>query len=873
MAKRTQPVATAEPEDIEDEIEDEEEEEELTGVPETPLPPPRPRAAPTSPPRPAPARQQVQSQPYKGPSPDFERARQRMDEPPPADAPQLRRTGWSPDGRSAEPQFGPYPALPPRAPQAEHQHEPPPPVVDFVFGPVAAKEQEQRPMLEGKTTRLYVEVHREQFREDDGTLRKDEEGYLGTVENSHEWLDTIKRRYGGGHYKLVGLFDGRPFERKVKIAGPSLEPDEDDYEEPVSSHRQPTVVTPPWAQPSRPPWAGPQQQQQQPPWAQPQQPPWAQPSRPPWAGPDPQAGGGGRPPWGHTPYPTPQRDDELDELKERLAAAEEVAAREREERRVEQAEAKALQAQERFERAIGEQNRKFEMLIAAGQDKGGGAMDQMIQMMTLQMQTDKMRQEREAVEAKQRMEVEAERRRDDEKDRERSYGRRQGELDKQREAEREQARLGADRDREFWGKMMEYNSKGQQKPKDMIELLAAAQAMNPKTDPTQQITAMIGAFASLKDAFDGGGNQSSAAENIVNRITDGVQGVAEAYLGKREAPRQVDPQQMHAAQMAAAQQRLSLPGPGMVPTNAQVQALVDYRQRQAALASQMEAQGVAARDAMMESADRAPTGEEWGIILQATMDAYSDEREPQEFMPELHALIVQQLQVPKALELLEGATVTMLRLKLPRIKADIPVANPYHEKVILFEDYLINDEEGRAWLAELLEIIHDHQSAVRETAYQAVPHDRAPAQDGGWTGPVKQRPQLGPGGYPQQPYPGGHPQQDYPQAPQGQHGMGGYPQPPQGYPQQEGYYPQQQQQQAHPGYQVPMMTVMTPWGPRQVPAPIDPRVQAVDEQPAGWRPNAAEREADAPQTQAAYGPPVGQPLTDAVPPRPPSGAS
>jgi hypothetical protein len=897
-------------EDEDEEIEEEEEEdEEIAGVPDTPMPrrkarraaAPAPQVSRREAPRPAPAPVQprreppvfAQSEPYAGEPYSFEEARRRMQQPPPPGAPPLVRAGISPDPRGT-PGFGPYPVAPQQPTQAV---APPQQPQDFVFAPVAAREQEQRPMLEGKATRLYVEVHREQFRDEDGQLRKDEEGYLGSVENSHEWLDVIKRRYGGGHYKLVGLFEGKPFERKVKIAGPSHEPDEDeDYEPPMTRTpiHSPGPATPPWAQRTQgvtPPWGGPPR----PPWAGPQgsTPPWGGPSggppRPPWAGPPHQGGRGGQP-WG-APYPTPQRDEELEELKERIAEAERERDREREERRVERLRQENKEAELRFERAMEAQSQRIEMLANALKDAGksnqGGAMDQMIQMMTIQMQQDKQRQEREQAERVARMEVESARRREDEKDREKSFNRRQSELDKQREAEREQARIAADRDREFWGKMFEYNGKDRQKPKDLIELLAAAQAMNPQKDPTEAMTGMMTAMAAMKEVFSDGGGAPSAAENIVGKVTDTVQGMAEAYMSSRQSePRMVDPAQMHAAQMAAAQQRLAMPGPGAMPTNAQIRALSDYRNRQALIASEMEAQGEAARLAMLESADRAPTGEEWGVILQATMRAYVDEREPEDVVPDLHALIVQKLRVPKALELLEGATPMMIKLKLPSIKNDVSPANPHYENLVLFEQYLIEDEEGREWLGQLLASLSLHQEAVRETAYQNTPQAQAaygaPAP-GGWTGaggypaaPSPNYPAAPSPNYPQAPGNPAHPVMDYPQATHHTaEAPAGYPGGQQGW--QQGGHPQQQayaQQQQQP--QQPMMWANTPWGPRLVPVPVDARVAAVDQQPDQWQPNAGapppEQVAYGQHDQAAYGQPAQDP-SQTDPSRPPSGAS
>ena len=739
------------------------------------------------------------------------------------------------------------PNIPPGAPGGPRVTPPAGPReerVSSVFDTTAQIHDQTLRFNEKHITRYYVEVHRDEANQvPDGDDADDYTGFLGRVEDGPDYLETVSKRFGGGLFKLCGVIDGKPFERLVKIPGPSKkvvdgkavagDEDEDDDVRSGPPRRYP-LPGPRWTPPSVYPGAqypGAQYPGAQYPGAQY---PGAQYPGAQYPGaqyPGAQYPGAPAPPWpprpgvpapaaswGQPPYPT--TNPELDEMREQLQAAREEAAREREERRVEAERARSEQLSQQFQRIQEDNNRRFETLMhridSGGQEKGSGALDRMVEFMTIQMQQEQTRTDRERQDRESRMTTE-------ERARAAQWERENTKREAERKDEQDRTRAQADDQKQFWQRMFEFGQKGQQKPKDFIELLAALQALNPKRDTTDETLKLVTTFTKLQEAIGGHAKERSSAEEIVDKITDGVTTIAEKWMETRADARQVDPMQMAAAQQAAVQQRLLAMGQGGRLSPEQMQQLSAYRQQQRAVAADMTAHPQAAQQAIQE-AERPPTAEEWGRILDYVLQAYSDEKEPEDVMPDLHAFVVGQLHVPKALTILEGASVSVLKLKMPKIKREI-ADEALQERAKLFEQFLIADEEGADWLDALFDTLREHQETVREAAFQSqaavpqappaqAPPAQAPPAQGAW-------------------------QQQGPTVPQGyQAPPQGYQAPPQGYGPPPGFPPGFQGYPGlpmlPPGYQV----VMTPRGPMI--GRVDPNVDLANAQARAWQPNAGE---------------------------------
>lgn len=804
-------------------------------------------------------------------------------------------------------------------PQGYAQEEPPARTVETssVFGSVAAAQEERIAYDPKKLTKFFVEVHRETANVGEGEDADEYLGFLCRVEDSSDFLEKIADRCGGGVFKLVGTIQGKPWERVISIPGMSKKVINGKTEEPMTSST--TTTIPPYRGPGfgAPPFGAP-------PFGSPfgpgyGAPPFGSPfGQSPFGGPPPFGSPFGAPPWGRFPTPgqpwapapgmappwgaSPAKDAEIDALKEALKEAQDAAAAEREERRVEREQAKAEADRREMQRVMDENNRRFETLIATmSQNKGGGAADFMLQFMTQNMQAEQQRMERERQEREARMRDERSFQQQTQTERQALMDREQQRRDSERQADLQRAQQQAEANEKFWQRMFEFSKGSQQKPKDMIELITALQAVNPKKDMTSEVAGMITLFGKLQDVVGGGGREKSSAEEIVDKVTDGITTIAEKWLDKKE---EISPQQQavmaHQQHMAMLQlQAMQAQGRQLSPQQHQW-----LMQQQAAQAHQIAMQGQApqlpmapgqapvAPQAVAQAPappSRKPTEAEWGRLLEHVLTRYGNDAEPEEVVPELYALSAR-MGCSGAMEILGDANPGLIRLKLPKIRKGIPAdMADLATNLTLFEQYLLKDEEGEEWLEDLLEGISEYepeeeapppppaavpgQAPVTEQQIQAAMQGQLPS-DPAEALRVIQASQQAVARYQQIVA-----QQ---QAANGQAPPGGFP----GYPQ-----PGLQQQAPQPGFPaqpgMPGQQAMLPNLPvvpqgfpckimRDRPAPagyqcvltqhgmayqeLDPRVALVDAQNAKWTPNAgAPREQPATDPAAPAAPPPAAP--------------
>jgi hypothetical protein len=464
-----------------------------------------------------------------------------------------------------------------------------------------------------------------------------------------------------------------------------------------------------------------------------------------------------------------EKDAELEAIRARLAEAEarereaaDLAAQEREDRRLE---AQAAEAREReaelkremdrmkaesdrkldllqqqadkqaelMQRSIDdaarrseEQNRQFMAQLAAqNADKGSSSFDKMMEMQMMQLQAQQARGEQERLEAQARWRQEQEIRRAEAEKKSEEYRRERERQDQMRGEEREREERRRSDSEKHYQHLMELSQKGQQTPDQMLGMLKTMVDMQPKQEnATEKVMELANAALAMREVLGGNQEQESKWERIIKtggealsgaigRIQAGKQAEAQAAQGHLVAPHQPLPQQ-HPA----------LPG----PTPQQVAYQQHMRQR-AAMAAQAQAQTQARAPAPGARRARDPEPEDWGKILKFVVDCHDGENDPEETATHVHAMVDSGMELPKAIEALEKATVPELKFQLSMISISPQiVATGFKPKVDRLSA-ILDTEDGEAWIEEFLDAIRQISQAIRAArAEQTMAAQAASAQ-------------------------------------------------------------------------------------------------------------------------------------------------
>jgi hypothetical protein len=111
------------------------------------------------------------------------------------------------------------------------------------------------------------------------------------------------------------------------------------------------------------------------------------------------------------------------------------------------------------------------------------------------------------------------------------------------------------------------------------------------------------------------------------------------------------------------------------------------------------------------------------------VDCHDGGNEPSETATHVHAMVVNGMQLPKAIERLEKATVPELKFQLSMMVMAPEVAGSEYKAKIDRLAAILETEEGEAWVEEFVEAIHELEQAIRGAqAQQAQAQAQARAQ-------------------------------------------------------------------------------------------------------------------------------------------------
>lgn len=345
-----------------------------------------------------------------------------------------------------------------------------------------------------------------------------------------------------------------------------------------------------------------------------------------------------------------------------------------------------------------EQNRQFMQQIAASQNSGPSSLDKMMEMQMLQLQATQARAESERLEREARAREEQAIRREEQANKNEEYRRERERQDKLRAEEREREERRRSDSEKHYQHLMEMSQKGQQTPEQMLGMLKTMVDMSPKENATEKVMELANAALAMREILGGNQEQESKWERIIKTGGEALSGA----IGKiQQSKAQQAPVYQ---QVPGYQSPQALPGP-----TPQQQAML--QQRQQAMMAQHQAMAQAQGAA---SVDRDPEPEDWGKILKFVVDCHDGENDPEETASHLHAMVVNGMGLPRAIERLGKVTVPELKFQLSMMGLAPQVAASEFKPKIDRLIEVIDTEEGQAWMEELIEAIGQIEQTIRE---------------------------------------------------------------------------------------------------------------------------------------------------------------
>lgn len=596
----------------------------------------------------------------------------------------------------------------------------------------------------------------------------DYEGPLGKVPHTDDLEMEIRRRWGGGDYEITGVVNGHLKTVPLSIGGPSrpdgLEDDDDYWNGPpptatsgVGYARQ-SFVAPGATGASYPPGG----------FTPPGYPPGYF-GTPPYGGYPPQFGPGVPPYQNQQAYAyhnmgraAPADDDEKRGLRQELDDA-------RERERQAKEDARLAEIRRDMDRRDAEHKAEIDRLsrdLRERKSDSGSEVKDMIAQQQAAMNTrieeerldrERRRDEEEARRKEERDKLEVERR--DERDRrdraETERATREDREDRRRrdELEREKAERTAEANRQerHLDRMMTMMTSNQVKPSDMIGMMGSLKQLGGGDNVGKQLRDMVETVADLKDlANDGPANDdpaekaqkfvagvTTAAQPILSEVTKWMQPQQPPQPQYQQPPPQVlppggfvdaqgrvwIPRQPQMAQQPAPQQMPQAPPPQQVPGPPPVQpAPLHNPQGGPPTPAQAGAQ------IEIDATRRGVTPQQWGKILEFTVDHVLQQTKPEEAAEHLLTTL-KAIDARPALEQLASQRLNVLRTNVNLLLIANKVTDANHvARMKKFVEISDARAPGAKWLNEYLAHLRGYWEALRDAHAKQVAAARgAPA--------------------------------------------------------------------------------------------------------------------------------------------------
>jgi hypothetical protein len=564
----------------------------------------------------------------------------------------------------------------------------------------------------------FVEVDRMSANSEDGGFSEGSEyvGPMPGLPHTRDLANVIRRRFGGGEYRVRGAVNGKIKERRFKIGGPSRDPDgaATATEAGWPAGYDPSAAAyDPYQSQGAIPGYGAQQPPGYPP--QPQYSPYGYPPSSPYQ--DPYGAGGYGGGFGSAGAMAglgayQQRfsgdADEITRLREE-------ASRAREEARVEAVRREADHEKNEMRNHL---TRIEAQLGARGQDSGGGFME----FFKLQMQTRAQNEEVERKRRQQEWDAQNARRaqREEEEKRERERSREAAERDRRDRVDREDRDRKERRERQDaenkWRERESVRQERQQetmmqmlmgqasKPMDMVQMMGALKEISsPPKNMGEELGTMVETMAMIKDMASDKDDEQSKAERLIRTVgetvTPAIGEIAAIFQG-RQQPQQIQqiPQQPYPVHPEAPH--------GAIPLQSMAQ-----QQPVHALPAPQGENGV--------------TYEQWGQVLKHIVDARDQIASSEDTARDLFTTVKVLNAIPIIPEL-AGTSAAVLRGKVNLLVVSRKVeGTEYHAYAQRFLEQTATPE-GMGWLNEILAIVTQAWAHIQARNQEPAPV--APAQ-------------------------------------------------------------------------------------------------------------------------------------------------